>query len=342
MTMDLRRFGRKVVFFSDMSGGLTRRLRRLTQQTPERLLDDARRKWRRRFHPQRLAPSPQAIHLEVTNACNLHCVMCPRRVMDRPVGMMNQALLERVVEQLARRRRDVESVALMGLGEPFLHKHLLAFAAQVKDAGLRRLYTSTNATVLTPDICETLFTADVFDQLILSLDGGPKVYESLRPGIPYEVVAENVRHLLEIKRRRRARRPEIELQILLMEETEEEIEAFCEKWVPLLADGDRILVKEVDTFGGQVQDRRSATQQHREPKERFACRQLWKDLSISWDGRVTVCCKDVLYKLTVGNAGDADLFALWNSPRWNNIRRLHLEGKWDELDPCRTCREWWI
>jgi len=340
--MNLRRFGAKVVFFSDTSGGTGRRLRRLARQSPRRLIDDARRKWRRRLHPHRPAPFPQAIHIEVTNACNLRCVMCPRGIMERPVGMMDRALFERIVAQLARQRRDIESVALMGLGEPFLHRRLLEFAALAKSAGLSRLYTSTNATLLTPQVMDALFDADVFDQLILSLDGGKEIYEKLRPGVPYQIVADNVRNLLAAKRRRRARRPEIELQILLMEETEHEVETYCETWAPLLADGDRILIKEGDTFGGQVRDRRPDAQRRREPAVRFACRQLWKDLSIAWDGLVTVCCKDVLYKLAVGNARETELIDLWNSPRWNGIRRLHLEGKWDRLVPCDTCREWWI
>jgi radical SAM protein with 4Fe4S-binding SPASM domain len=127
-----------------------------------------------------------------------------------------------------------------------------------------------------------------------------------------------------------------------MAETEKEIEPFCETWVPLLGPTDRILIKEVDTFGGQVGDRRTALQRGLAPTERFACRQLWKDLSISWDGRVTVCCKDVLYKLSVGDASRERLADLWTSARWDAIRRLHLTQKWNALDPCRTCQEWWI
>lgn len=344
--MNLQRFGGKVVFFSDTTGGgwrgLARRVANALDRSPARLVDDARRKWQRRTAPRATLPFAQAIHIEVTNACNLRCVMCPRLEMQRPVGRMSRELFTKILAELAPRRRTIESIALMGLGEPFLHPDLIDLARQAKDAGLGRLYTSTNATLLTDDTVAALIDADVFDQLILSVDGGEQTYERVRPGAPYAVVEAGVERLLVAKRARGGRRPAIELQILMMDETAAEIEPFCERWAPHLGDGDRILIKEVDTFGGQVSDRRLTGQKRLEPAERYACRQLWKDLSISWDGHVTVCCKDVLYKLALGNVDDAPLVELWQSRRWNAIRRLHIEGKWQWLDPCDQCREWWI
>jgi len=344
--MNLARFGEKVVFFSDTVGGgvggFVRRMQRLAERKPGRLYNDARRKLHRRLAPHQLLPFAQAIHIEVTNACNLHCVMCPREGMTRPVGLMDRRLFAKLIEELAQHRREIESVALMGLGEPFLHKELIDFARLARDHGLSRIYTSTNATLLDEPRVTEVLDADVFEQLILSVDGDKETYESLRCGASYERTAANVRGLLAAKRARGRPRPAIDLQILLMNETESRIEAFCEEWVPHLGPGDRILVKEVDTFGGQVADRRTATHRGRQPAQRFACRQLWKDLSISWDGRVTVCCKDVLYKLAVGDANADKLADLWRSTRWEALRKLHLEERWNALDPCRTCAEWWI
>ncbi|MDP8223476.1 MAG: radical SAM protein [Candidatus Lernaella stagnicola] len=344
--MNLARFGDKVVFFSDTSGGGwrggLRRVRNALDKGPAGVRNDLRRKLHRRLHPHETMPFAQAIHIEVTNACNLQCVMCPRTGMDRHVGFMDRKLFEKIVAELRPYRHYIESVALMGLGEPFLHKELIDFARHAKAAGLGRIYTSTNSTQFTEDLVDEVLDAAVFDQLILSIDGGKETYEKVRPGEPYETVESGVQRLLRAKRKRGLRRPEIELQILYMDETASELEAFCERWVPELGLSDRILIKEVDTFGGQVSDRRLTGQKRREPADRYACRQLWKDMSIGWDGLVTVCCKDVLYKLAVGNAGDQRLIDLWHGKRWEGIRRLHTEGKWDWLDPCNVCREWWI
>jgi len=345
--MDLRQFGDKVVLFSNTAGtglyGVIRRAKLAAGRNPRELADTARRKWHRRFHPYETMDFAQAIHLEVTNACNLKCVMCPRTTMDRHVGFMPRELFDKILAQLAEHKQLIESVALMGLGEPFLHKELFDFARAAKQAGLVHVYTSTNATLLDDDAVAQMLDGQSFDQIILSVDGINKdTYEAVRPGEPYETVEANVARLLAAKRKHGAKLPAVELQILLMRETENEIEDFCRRWVPELGGNDRILIKEADTFGGQVDDRRVDGQVRREPAERFACRQLWKDMSIGWDGLVTVCCKDVLYKLALGNAHDDRLVDLWTSKRWNGIRRLHLEGKWAWLDPCNTCREWWV
>jgi len=345
--MDLKRFGPRVVLFSDTSGGgvqgLIRRLRSAGDRSATDLLVAARRKVRRLLLPHRLMPFAQAIHIEITNACNLKCVMCPRPNMDRPAGFMDRNLFTKIIRQLAVQKRHIESVALMGLGEPFLHKEFFDYARLAKQARLRRLYTSTNATLLDESTVKRLFDDNTIDLLILSLDGASKeTYESIRPGVPFEVVEANVQCLLAEKKRRGVYRPTVELQILLMEKTAGEIEAFCEKWVGRLGPGDRILVKEADTFGGQVPDFRTAELRNREPAKRFACRQLWKDLSIGWDGQVTVCCKDVFYKLVVGDANREHLVDIWRGLCWSRIRRAHLDQQWSQLDPCDNCREWWI
>ncbi|MCZ7587108.1 MAG: SPASM domain-containing protein [Deltaproteobacteria bacterium] len=145
---------------------------------------------------------------------------------------------------------------------------------------------------------------------------------------------------MEIKRELGARRPVVTLQILAMPQTLGEIDAFCERWRPLLGDGDEVLIKEVDTFGGLVDDIRLDAS--REPVDRYPCRMLWKDVSISWDGRVTVCCKDVYYKLTVDRADNASIGNIWTSTQWNAYRRLHAQGDWDCMDPCDRCREWYV
>ncbi|HPQ70211.1 MAG TPA: radical SAM protein [bacterium] len=345
--MDLARYGGKVVMFSDTTGGGWRGLRRrmflASDKSVEQLAYTLHRKLHRRYRPYKLLPFAQAVHLEVTNACNLKCVMCPRTGMDRDVGFMPRDLFLKIVQQLKEQRRWIESVALMGLGEPLLHKEFFDFAVIAHQAGLSRLYTSTNATLLDEHNVGRLLGDGAFDQVIVSLDGvSAATYEAVRPGCAYETVAENVARLFAHKRAGGQRRPEIELQILLMRQTEDEVEAFCDYWVPHLGRGDRILIKEADTFGGQVEDMRADSVRAGEPAERFACRQLWKDMSIGWDGKVTVCCKDVLYKLALGDVQHDFLLDLWNSKRWNGIRRMHREGKWDWFDPCNVCREWWI
>ena len=339
----MREYGEKVVFFPGRAAPASRRIGRIARSlatTPPRgTVDKGVRALYRRFAP-RSFPFPQWVHVEVTNACNLDCVMCPRGSMDRPVGSMDRALFSDLIRQMTPTRRFVEGLALMGLGEPLLHRDLVAMSRQAKEAGFAHVYTSTNAQLLTPDAGERLIREGGLDRIIFSVDGATReTYESIRVKGDYDRLVANIEGFLAAKRRLGATRPRTTFQLLVMDRTRDEIEPFLDRWVPRLGPTDDILIKTVDTFGGQVTDFR--VDHALRPAARIPCRQLWKDLSISWDGRVTVCCKDALYRLDVGNARERTLATLWRSPKWEALRAAHRAGRWD-MPPCDRCDEWYL
>jgi len=339
-----RDYGEKVVFFPGRTPDRIGRLGHYAQVlrcTPAReVYYRTVRKLYREFSPHQI-PFPQYLHLEVTNACNMQCVMCPRENMDRPVGFMEWSLFEKIIDEAALRKKFVEGLALMGLGEPLLSRDLIRMSQRAKQAGFTHVYTSTNALLLDRGKAEEIIERSGLDRVIFSVDGATReTYERIRRGGDHATVVDNIEGFLDLKRSLGSSTPRTTLQILVMEDTREELEDFLDLWVPRMGEGDDILVKHVDTFGGQVEDRR--IDREGEPAERFACRQLWKDLSISWDGRVTVCCKDVLYKLAVGNVREHALEELWRGKRWEAIRKVHLEGRWDSIHPCDGCNEWYL
>ncbi|MDP8254652.1 MAG: radical SAM protein [Candidatus Alcyoniella australis] len=337
------RWGGKVIFFPGRSPGAAARLGRYVEllrcvPTSELAIKAAAR-LAARVAP-RLLPFPRYLHVEITNRCNMRCVMCPREQMDRPTGLIDQGLFRRIVDQAAQHANLIEGVALMGLGEPLLHPQFVELTKLAADAGAPHLYTSTNAALLDQAMARRLLESQALERIIFSLDGTkPETYEAIRRHGDFAAVTSNIRGFLAAKAACGASLPRTTLQILVMDSTSDELEPFLEQWVPLLGPTDDILVKEVDTFGGQVEDRRVVD---RTPAKRFACRQLYKDMSISWDGRVTVCCKDVLYRLEVGNVRDSTLEQLWRCAGWQRIRELHEQGRWDELTPCDGCNEWYL
>lgn len=128
------------------------------------------------------------------------------------------------------------------------------------------------------------------------------------------------------------------LQFLIMQENYQEKDSFVKFWREKLDDQDVIMLRDVDTFGGQVPDHRLDSQ--RPQLKRKPCQQLWRDLIISWDGGVSVCCKDVNYLLKVGNIHQTPLKDIWISEEWERLRVLHKKGLWNQVSLCANCSEW--
>jgi radical SAM protein with 4Fe4S-binding SPASM domain len=281
---------------------------------------------------------PQNVHLEVTNRCNLSCPMCVFKNQLRPQGFMEFGLFEKIVLQCAR-KFSLEKMALMGLGEPFLHPGLIEMSRYAKGQGIRHVFTSTNATLMYEQKSRELMQERSFDAIAVSLDGATKsVYEQIRKGASFEQVMQNVLAFLKIRKEYHRKKPQLVLQFLIMRENYHEQEDFLKFWSGKLDNDDMILFRDVDTFGGQVEDHRLEFQI---PKlSRRPCAQLWRDLIISWNGDVSVCCKDVNYLLKVGSLRETDLTRLWNSPAWEKLRSAHSKCRWADIPLCAKCSEW--
>lgn len=283
---------------------------------------------------------PRTLSVGVSDACNLDCIMCPRRVMTWKGGLMEMDLFKKIIDECA--EYYIMEAALIGFGEPLLHSRIIEMSKYAKEQGIRSVYTSTNCTLLTLEMSKEILNDSGFDRITLSLDGANKeTYEKLRLKSDYKKVTENVAYFLSLKEQLRKRKPVVWLQILRMRDTEAEIKEFIRRWTPYLGLWDEIFVKDMDTMGGLVEDMR--TQEAialKAQKERTPCQQLWKYMSIAYNGDVTVCCKDANYVLKVGNAKESTLKELWLGKKWQTIRDIHRRGDYDRLSPCRDCLTW--
>jgi radical SAM protein with 4Fe4S-binding SPASM domain len=67
------------------------------------------------------------------------------------------------------------------------------------------------------------------------------------------------------------------------------------------------------------------------------CPALWETPSINWNGDVTVCCTDILFKLKIGNINKNTLKELWNSPIMTEFRIKHIKGETKDIPVCNEC-----
>lgn len=130
------------------------------------------------------------IYVEVTNICNLACVMCIRKVWEESAGYMEESIFRRILEGIVA-LSPPPTVFFGGFGEPLAHPHLVEMVADAKQAGAT-VELITNATLLTPERSKQLIQAGL-DTLWVSLDGiRPESYADIRLGAELPKVLENL------------------------------------------------------------------------------------------------------------------------------------------------------
>jgi len=163
---------------------------------------------------------PETVSLFLTFHCNLRCRMCGQwGPAGAAKGYAPETLESRLARDEIRRLLDdvgtfSPNITLFG-GEPMLHPGFAGIVEDVKAAGLR-CNVITNATLL-ERFAEALVDAGL-DEIIFSLDGPRGVHDEIR-GVPgtFDKAMAGFEKLLAAKRRRRSKRPRINLTSVVFE-----------------------------------------------------------------------------------------------------------------------------
>jgi radical SAM protein with 4Fe4S-binding SPASM domain len=275
------------------------------------------------------------MYIESTNVCNLRCIMCPqgRGELKRAKGHMDFGLFTRIVDEMA---PHVETTTLHIWGEPLLYPRIVDMIRYCSQKGLR-CSISTNATMLDEGIARGILEAGL-DVLFLCLDGlQPETYETIRRNADFERTTANIRRFLEIKREG-AHRTWVNLQVIEMQQTLPEWEEFRRTWeVPGV---DRIQLKALDTWGGQIEEiSKLRAGEASVPETRWPCPNLWYHAHIYWDGTISMCDRDFNLDRPLGHVRDGVMKG-WNGPQMQELRRQHSRDQLTGVHPCESCSEW--
>ena len=148
---------------------------------------------------------PMELQLEVTNLCNLSCVMCFRKFAERfEQGTMPSELLEKMTTIL-----PLVTVAhLFGGGEPLTNPSFLSFISMMNKHNIGLEFNS-NGTLLNTETSTQMVDCGV-KAIVFSIDGATaKTYESIRIGANFERVIGNIRTLNEIKKHKNKKLPHL-------------------------------------------------------------------------------------------------------------------------------------
>lgn len=276
---------------------------------------------------------PLEIAVELTNFCNLRCVMCPVPNLKRKRGFMDETIFEKIVEDLLKESGFV--FLPQGFGESFLHPQWTQLTNFARSKEIKPIAVLTNGMLLSGDKAVTV--TENADIVIVTLDGSTaETYESVRVNSSFERVTQNLKNFLRM--RGNLGHPHCVIRIIRMQDTETEIEAFRMYWSNKIGKGDIIQVSECIDWAGSIRYR--GVHRDQEQTKRHPCRMLWKNMTVYHDGRVSPCCYDAEGELIVGSILNQSLGEIWNGSSLTDVRELHLSYQFEKIPICSRCRNW--
>jgi radical SAM protein with 4Fe4S-binding SPASM domain len=277
---------------------------------------------------------PFRLWIEPTDHCNLRCVMCPNKDLPKEKkGYMDLDLFQKIIDEAAAFIFDAH---LLHRGESLLHPHFFAMARYAHDKGVcTKLHT--NGTVLDENKAQLIIDSGL-DQLSFSFDGYDKeTYERIRVNGDFEKTVHNIVRFLEIKKKRRSKKPYTILELINFPDSQiksnpQGQKKFLHRFkgLPL----NKLVIKEYHNWAGEtgkVSNRRQFS----------PCTFLWNALVIFWDGSVLPCSQDFFGHTIVGNVKGSSLAEIWNNDKMIHLRQQHIAHDIEEFATCRECDRVW-
>lgn len=288
-----------------------------------------RKKWEELPSKKEVSEFPLHLDIEITNACNLRCPMCFRRVMKDEEGFMDFDLYKKLVDE--GEKYGLSSINLAWRGEPLLHPKIFDMIQYAKEHGVVEIRINTNGTLLNEDRIKKLIKSGI-DKVIFSVDGVTKdTYNRIRIGADFDKVIENIKEVIRVRGSMKRKWPSIEVQIMDLKQTRKEVDKFISTWKNL---ANRVVVCAYRNPFGEEKDDFRVEQPY---TKKFPCVQLWQRLAIIWNGRTYMCCGDNVGSVVLGNAKKDRLYDIWHGGKLNRIRALHKNYEFNKIPACKIC-----
>jgi tungsten cofactor oxidoreducase radical SAM maturase len=158
------------------------------------------------------------IYLELTNKCNLNCVMCYRKAWHEALKDMTKEHLIKCVQEI-KESSVVEEVVLGGIGEPTFSESI---EWVIEELGEKNLTITTNGTLMNDTLLQ-LVTNNV-KKLVISIDGVGDTFYAIRH-FPLEDVLKSLDQVNTLKEKLKSTTPVIVFQMVLSAQNYTQIEA---------------------------------------------------------------------------------------------------------------------
>jgi MoaA/NifB/PqqE/SkfB family radical SAM enzyme len=175
-------------------------------------------------------------HVEIYPAdrCNIDCFFCSTAAI-RGTDELPLQRIEELVGEL--KNAGTRAIRFSGGGEPLFHRRTKAMLRAIERSGIPIENITTNAVLLDEETAEILTSC--CDEVTISLNTGdaPGYAQMMQtPERNFDRVLKNVRTLVEVRDRRKSRRPAVHVQFLVWRDNYRSIPRMYDLAVALAAD----------------------------------------------------------------------------------------------------------
>lgn len=276
---------------------------------------------------------PKFVQFETDTACNANCLMCPHDKMKRR-GTAKWSLITKIIREAT--ENGVESICPFLMQEPLLEKRLVPILANIKQRNPQiSTIVYSNMSVVSDRLTRQIVDANLLDELHISFYGPTEeLYAKWQPPLKREVTVDNIKRMFEYRQKKQRKKPVMTLHVLSVPE----LIVAAHGYNDMRHYVDRVANVQFDTFHGDVPNMAGdQTLFMGAPAPRTPCQRLWSGLNIHFDGSVVPCCIDYDDENVLGNVNKTSLAKIWVNRDFQQFRKLHLEGRWNEIPMCRDC-----
>lgn len=266
---------------------------------------------------------PTNLQIELTNVCNLNCVMCPTQKQTRKRGFLSKEDFAKILDSYG---ASLEILDFDFMGETLIHPEYDWFIQEAKKRGIKTA-VSTNATFLTKEHSQRIIDSGL-DHLIISIDDVQAgKYDEIRKGAKISTVFANTKQFLEMNQGKVF----TVIQKIHMSVNKNSTWSYIEEMLPLGAN-----IVRLKPFRDLDHTKKHLRTSSIKNVEKIQCPYLWRVPIVTWDGKLVPCSVDYDASVVLGELPE-NLSEAWNGEKFQAMRQMHIDGRKEEIDICRGC-----
>lgn len=270
---------------------------------------------------------PYSVFLEPSSYCNLRCPMCLKLQKNSSFDNKNMGLedFKRIMGELG---PTILTIRFWNYGESLINNHIFEM---IKIAKKYKIFTvlSTNGILLDEEKSKKILESGL-DFLIFSFDGASKeTYEQNRKNGIFEVVLDNIKRFMELKKKMKKTNILVSVQFIIMKTNEKEIDKI--KNLSSELGVDKLMLRTLNVVSEKGEKLLPGNKNYKiyekaDFRSENFCSNVWEETVINSTGIVTPCCMDAAIEHPMGNIYNTPFKYIWNGEKYINFRKIMLNN----------------